>query len=95
MSGSKSRRMSRAQQTERDNKKRRPMQTLTGASPLRVCKGVRQTEKPCATSGMNGRSHAAALASIPVEICRSPARSEGASVLRVFFLQNRTGNNTD
>ena len=26
---------------ERGNKKRRPMRTLTGASPLRVCKGER------------------------------------------------------
>ena len=94
MSGSWSRRKSLARQTERGNKKRRPMRTLTGASPLRGCKGVRQNEKPRTPSGMNGRSHAGlAVAIIPVEICSPPhARSEGSSVLRVFFLQNRKEN---
>ena len=84
MSGSKSRRMNRARQTERGKRNARikntgPCEHEPAHRPPARMQGremrARQNEKPCATSGMKDRSHAAAFAIIPVEICRFPVRA--------------------
>ena len=88
----------RTRQAERTNKKHRPMRTLTGAPPPCAYARVReeqarQTEKPRTTSGMNGRSHAAAF-------CYYSRRNMPFSRTHdlmfqatcAFFLQNRNEN---